>query len=104
MEGNIMIKILGYEKDINENLLEIKHDDTVLTPSIYAFYLTHYAELIISGFAPPISKIDFTHCRIVYAEKNDIIIGAIFYDCQWVEERKYATIALSAVGLISPNV
>jgi ribosomal protein S18 acetylase RimI-like enzyme len=92
-----MIETLGFETDNAGETVEVKSSDSVLVPTLYSFYLIHYAELITNGFASPMSKIDFSNGRAVFVEKNNKTVGIIFYDCQFVQDRKYATIMLSAI-------
>jgi hypothetical protein len=96
-----MINTIGSETDKSGEVLEIKSSDSILAPSLYCFYLRHYADLVSNRYAFPMIKLDFSTYRVVFAEKNNQVIGIILYDCLFAQGRKYATIILSAVDF--PN-
>lgn len=63
---------------------------------VYPFFLRHMAELIEQGFSPPGITWNDNFCEAIYLESNNHIIGSIIYSTEFIEEKKFLYIQLSA--------
>jgi len=91
-----MINFLSEEKDKNNNLLRIKHSDSMKIPKLLAFFLRSSAELLEKDMSVAYD-LTLNKLKVIYAEIDDKIVGQIVYTCLDEIDKKTLFIVLSSV-------
>lgn len=79
----------------NFNNIPLKKANNLIP--VYPFFLRHLADLIEQKFSSPAITWNDKHCKAIYLESENLIIGSIIYSTEFINEGKFLYIQLSAV-------